>query len=75
MHNSENFEGKPDMLNLDKIPADIIVDLKKRGYTDADIQQMSPQKAFSEYCRWNGLSDWGNTLWNAVQDLQAAAAK
>lgn len=62
-----------DMLNIDKIPAPIIADLKKRGHDDTDIQKMSPQQAFAEYCRWNGLSDWGNTLWHAVQDLQAAA--
>lgn len=62
------------MLNLYKIPDDIIADLKNRGHDGSAIQQMTPQQAFAEYCRWNGLSDWGNTLWNAMKDLQAATA-
>ncbi|UDM18866.1 hypothetical protein [Vogesella sp. XCS3] len=60
------------MLNLNKIPADILTDLQKRGHTDDDIKQMTPKQAFAEFCRWNGLTDWSNTLWNAVHTLQAA---
>lgn len=62
------------MLNIKVIPSYIIADLKKRGHSEADIQQMEPKQAFMEYCRWNGFGDWGSSLWNATQTLQAAEA-
>lgn len=62
------------MLNIKNIPSDILADLKKRGHSEAEIQQMEPKQAFMEFCRWNGFGDWGSSLWNAAQNLQAAEA-
>lgn len=57
------------MMDMSKIPEDIVDALKKRGYSDDAIAQMTPKEAFSEYCNWNGLSGWGPTLWGVVAVL------
>jgi len=63
------------MLNLDEIPCWIIDSLKKRNISEDDIREMTARRAFSEYCRWNNLGDWGYNLFDAVEALQKAEKK
>lgn len=63
------------MLDLTKIPYTVLSDIRERGHSDETIAQMSPQEAFSEYCIWNGLINWGGTLFRAVENLKAAEEK
>lgn len=60
------------MLDFDKIPERVIDDLSERGWSDSDIEKMSPEQAFSEFCNWNGLINWGPSLWGVVKDLEKA---
>jgi hypothetical protein len=60
-------------LDLSKIPAHILVDVRERGHSDADIAAMTPRELFSEYCEWNGLLRWGDTLFSAVEACQKAS--
>lgn len=62
------------MLNIEKIPREIVDDLKKRGHTEEAIAEMTPAEAFDEYCMWHGLMGWGKSLWDAVFALDAATA-
>lgn len=59
-------------MELKKIPQNIIDDLKERGHSDKDIEQMSPERAFHEFCEWNGLVGWASTLRNTLDSLRAA---
>ncbi len=60
------------MLDTNQIPEDILHALTQRGHSQDDIKAMTPLKAFSEYCNWNGMSGWGSTLWSAVESLKDA---
>jgi hypothetical protein len=57
-------------MDLDKIPARVLADLREAGWTDDQIEQWNPQLVFHEWCNWNGLIGWGDTLWEVVEDLQ-----
>lgn len=60
------------MLDLEVLPDKFIDDLKSRGHSIEAIATMSPETAFSEFCNWNGLINWGDTLWSAVQEFKDA---
>lgn len=62
-------------MNVAKLPDHIVQALQNRGHSREDISQMSPEEAFYEFCNWRGLTNWGDTLWNAVQACQAAAVR
>ena len=57
-------------MDLDKIPARVLSDLQRGDWTNDQIRSMSPQQVFRAFCNWNGLIDWGDTLWEVVEDLQ-----
>ena len=59
-------------LDLDKIPAHIKQDVRERGHSDEAMAAMTPREFFSEYCNWNGLIRWGDTLFSAVEACQKA---
>jgi len=61
-------------MELSKIPRQVLDAVRQRErYTDAEIESLSPQTLFDEYCTWNGLINWGDTLWSAMTKLQQAA--
>jgi hypothetical protein len=60
-------------LDLSKIPAHALQDVRKRGYSDDDIRAMTAREFFSEYCNWNGLMRWGDTLFSVVEASQKAS--
>lgn len=53
--------------------SEVLLALQKRGHSEQEIALMSPKKAFAEYCEWNGLLSWGETLWNQVMILSGNA--
>lgn len=57
------------MTDIDKIPAEVLDALRNRGHSDARIAKMDPVFMFKEYCDWNGLVNWGGTLWFVVTEL------
>ena len=60
------------MANVAKIPAAVLSALRNRDHSDDAIALMSPREAFTEYCMWNGLINWGDDLWDnmtALRDL------
>jgi hypothetical protein len=63
------------MLDVKKIPAEIVKDLRARGHDDIDIGNMSPEEAFSEFCNYNGLLHWGSSLFSAAFELKRAEDK
>jgi hypothetical protein len=60
-------------LDLQALPDELINDLKERGHSEEAIAQMTPEKAFEEYCNWNGLINWGDSLWKAVHEFKDAS--
>jgi|AntDeeMinimDraft_5_1070356.scaffolds.fasta_scaffold10255_1 hypothetical protein len=61
------------MLNIKKIPNEILNNLSRRGHSDQDIAQMSWGQAFDEYCNWHGLIQWGPPLRNTYEILSASS--
>lgn len=45
-------------------------DLHQRGWTNEEIEKMSPEKAFQEFCEWHGLINWGETLISVLDNLR-----
>jgi hypothetical protein len=58
-------------VDISKIPEHILSDVRERASDDA-IATMTPREVFTEYCMWNGLINWGGTLFDAVESLKKA---
>lgn len=61
------------MPNIKTLPDNVLEALRNRGLDDEDIAELTPQQAFDEFCRWHGLSDWGNELWSVMDKLKSDA--
>ena len=59
---------------IDKMPGDILSDLRDRGLSDAQLERLSADKLFSEYCEWHGLIGWGSDLIRALDILRSIKA-
>jgi len=57
-------------MELKDIPVDVRSALYSRGFAEADILKMSPFSMFHNFCEWEGLINWSDTLWNTVQQLE-----
>ena len=57
-------------MNIDKIPESIIKDLRER-LSDEEIKGGTPESLFGEWCWWNGLSNWGPDIIEALDTLRA----
>lgn len=55
--------------------SEVLFALQKRGHDEEKIADMSPKEAFIEFCEWNGLLGWGETLWNQVMSLSGNAVE
>jgi hypothetical protein len=63
------------LLNLNKMDDRVLDALRNRGHSDEQIQKMSPEDVFDEFCQWEGLLGWGPTLREALDDLRANKAQ
>ena len=51
------------MLNLEKLPPDLIDALRERGRSDERIRKMTPTEAVAEWCGWHiGDPSWGPSI-------------
>ncbi|MBP8275347.1 MAG: hypothetical protein KAX55_00440 [Propionivibrio sp.] len=62
-------------LDVNKLPPAVRSALRERGHSDQVIAIMSPREAFDEYCMWNGIVNWGDTLWENAKALMAFEPK
>lgn len=60
--------------NALRVSVAINKDLLERGLTDEAIRHLSGRELFSEYCTWNGLINWSDTLWDVVLVLRSMDA-
>ena len=60
-------------MDIKTLPADVVAILKDRGKSPEQISSMTPEAVFNEYCNWNGLHRWGNTLIGMIDTLRAAS--
>ena len=60
-------------MNLSKINQEVLDALRRREFSDVEIEEMDARKAFHEYCNWNSLSGWGSTLICVIDNLREAA--
>ena len=58
--------------SVSKIPVYILADLEERDLSHEDIERMTAEQLFEEYCCWNGLIGWGDMLINALDQLREA---
>jgi len=59
-------------MNINKIPDYILDDLRSRGLTDRIISKQTPEFLFEEYCNWQGLIGWSDSLITVLDDLREA---
>ena len=58
------------MFEIDKIPLEVLDSLRENNYTDEQIRKMKPKDMFIIYCEWEGLINYGSSLWDYVVELQ-----
>jgi len=72
------------MMNLDKIPGDVLTDAidylteNRRITVDEareQIRNVIPYQVFHWYLEWNGIQGYSMDFWNAVDSLKAAEEK
>ena len=56
-------------MNLKAIPPEVLKVLQERKLSCTEILELTPEQMFIEYCEWNGLINWGQTLWNHAKTL------
>ena len=56
-------------MKLSKIPPSVLIACRSRGFKDKEIENMAPRDLFHEFCEWEGLISWNETLWNVVSTL------
>ena len=61
------------MIDIEKIPSNIMDDLNDRGLSADFIRRSSPEFLFSEFCEWNGLTGWGPMLISSLDALRDSA--
>lgn len=59
-------------MDINKLPAGVRVALRDYGRSDAEVAIMSARGVFEDYCNWNGIINWSDTLWETMQTLVAA---
>lgn len=60
------------MLKIESLDPEVLETLREMSRSDDDIESMSPEQAFSEYCNWHGLINWGNRLLRVADNIRAA---
>ena len=57
------------MIDLNKLPDDVLTALNKRGLSSEEIAKATPEFLFTEYCEWHGLIRWGSNLLSVWRSL------
>ena len=57
---------------IEKIPDYILTDLHERGLSNTVIANETPEYLFKEYCNWQGLINWGDSLITVLDELRRA---
>lgn len=58
-------------MKLKDIPPSVVDANRERGHTDAEMERMSAEDLFVEYCEWHGLIRWGRNLFNLATNMKA----
>ena len=56
-------------MTLDQLPWSVLHALEQRGHSHEQIEQMTGEQIFHEFCEWEGLINWSAALWNTVHAL------
>lgn len=60
-------------MKIENISSNVMDALRKRHLSDEEIQAMTPEELFTEYCEWNGMMGWSRFFIDALDNLRAAA--
>ncbi len=61
-------------LDVLKVHPRVMRDLRKRGLSEDEIAEMTPEQAFNAFCQYNGFAgNWGQTLASILDSLRASA--
>jgi hypothetical protein len=58
-------------MRLQDIPVQVLSACEEMELEDAQIEALSPRQLFVKFCEWEGLINWGDTLWGIVEKLKA----
>lgn len=59
-------------MKIDLLLPRVLEALRERGNSDKEIEAMTPQTAFNEFCMWEGMPGWGPVLWQIRDNLEIA---
>lgn len=61
-------------MDMNKLPPGVREALRERGRKEAEVAIMTPREIFEDYCNWNGIINWSDTLWDTAIALMNAHA-
>lgn len=61
-------------MDVNKLPPGVREALRERGRKEAEVAIMTPREIFEDYCNWNGIINWSDTLWDTATALMNAQA-
>lgn len=61
-------------MDMNKLPPGVREALRERGRKEAEVAIMTPREIFEDYCNWNGIINWSDTLWDTATALMNAQA-
>lgn len=59
-------------MDMNKLPPGVREALRERGRKEAEVAIMTPREIFEDYCNWNGIINWSDTLWDTATALMNA---
>ena len=62
-------------MNINKIPIHVLTVLgdDHRELSREEIERLTPNQIFIEYCEWHGLIGWGSTLITVLDEIRESA--
>jgi len=59
-------------MDMNKLPPGMREALRERGRKEAEVAIMTPREIFEDFCNWNGIINWSDTLWDTATALMSA---
>ena len=57
-------------MNIEQMDNEVVESLHGREFVNEEIECMTADQAFDEYCLWNGLIGWGPKLRRVLDQLR-----
>lgn len=59
-------------IEIDKLPLDLVANLKSAGFNSFDVQNLKPEDILEAGLTWNGIIGFGKQIWEWVSSIKNA---